>query len=121
MNILRANGFFEINGERKVVIKENGMEVAINRGSMEEPFGNGNKYESIPAVFKIINLATIEQIPSIIENATVVAENEKNKHNNGENKTFTYLSGTATIEGKSVSVRITLKISKEKINFGYIT
>lgn len=117
LNTLRANGFFENNGERKIVIKENGMEVTINRGSIKETFGSGNKYESIPAAFKILKLATIEQIPSIIESANVIAENEKNIHNNGENKTFTYLSGTATIEGKSVPVRITLKISKEKNKF----
>ena len=117
LNTLRANGFFENNGERKIVIKENGMEVTINRGRIKETFGSGNKYESIPAAFKILKLATIEQIPSIIESANVIAENEKNIHNNGENKTFTYLSGTATIEGKSVPVRITLKISKEKNKF----
>ena len=117
LNTLRANGFFDNNGEKKVVIKENGMEVTINRGSIEETFGNGNKYESIPATFKILKLATIEQIPNIIENANVIVENEKNKHDNGKNKTFTYLRGTATIEGKYVPVRITLKISKEKNKF----
>ena len=116
-NTLKANGFFESNGERKVVIKENEMEVTINRGSIKETFGSGNKYESVPAAFKILKLATIEQIPSIIESANVIAENEKNRHNNGENKAFTYLSGTATIEGKSVPVRVTLKISKEKNKF----
>lgn len=117
LNTLKANGFFESNGERKVVIKENGMVVTINRGSIEETFGNGSKYESIPAAFKILKLATIEQIPSIIENATVAVENEKNKYGNGKNKSFTYLSGMATIEGKSVPVRVTLKISKEKNKF----
>ena len=117
LNTLKANGFFESNGERKVVIRENGMEVTINRGSIEETFGSGSKYESIPATFKILKLATIEQIPNIIENSSVVVEKEKNKYNNGKNKAFTHLNGTATIEGKSVSVRVTLKISKEKNKF----
>lgn len=117
LNTLRANGFFESNGERKVVIKENGMVVTINRGSIEETFGSGNKYESIPATFKILKLATIEQIPNIIENATVVDENKTNKYRDGKNKAFTYLSGTATVEGKSIPVRVTLKISKEKNKF----
>lgn len=117
LNTLRANGFFDNNGEKKVIVKENGMEVTINYGSIKETFGKGNKYESIPATFKILKLATIEQIPNIIESANVIAENEENKHNNGKNKTFTYLRGTATIEGKYVPVRITLKISKEKNKF----
>lgn len=119
---LRKDNFFSSKNSdgsesRKVVMSEQGMLVEINASGIKETFGKGKRYETAPADLKVLKLAVVEQLPTIIENAKIINDAVKNLHQNGENKTFIYLEGQADVNGKVVDVRIDLKQSVQKTKF----
>lgn len=102
---LRKEGFFEDN---EVINKDSGMVIRITAKGIKETLGAGKRFQSLPRVMKELKIATIRNLPNIIENGIVSDDNVQNYHDeNGD--LYAYITSDATIDGVKYGVRVSVK------------
>ncbi|MGN0527905.1 MAG: hypothetical protein ACI4IE_02140 [Eubacterium sp.] len=115
-NTLVNEGFFDEKASRIVTNANSGMKVEINESGIEEAFDPKN-YGNRGKRLKILKLASIRHVPDIIENGTLTFDNEKNYHNDNSNVKYAYIEGQTILNGKPVTIRITVRKSLQKNKF----
>ncbi len=115
-NTLVNEGFFDEKASRIVTNANSGMKVEINESGIEEAFDPKN-YGNRGKRLKILKLASIRHVPDIIENGTLTFDNEKNYHNDNSNVKYAYIESQTILNGKPVTIRITVRKSLQKNKF----
>lgn len=105
LQVLREEGVFTNN---EVVNEKTGMHIKINTKGIKETIGSGKRFQALPKKLKQYKIATIRYLKQIIEGADLLSDNIENFHEqNGY--LFAYLSNEVMIDGKVISIRISIK------------
>ena len=113
---LKNEGFFSDEGgrSRTVTNKESGLQIEINKSSIDETFSSGNKFEYLSKELKYLKLATIKEIADLIENAHLLTDDNENYHSGKSGVTYAYLETETTVDGKPVTVVMDIRKSPQK-------
>ncbi len=104
LNVLRKEKYFTDD----VINMKTGMRIRINAKGIKETTGSGKRFQSLPKLLKQYKVVTLRYLKEIIENAELIADDVKNiDQKNGY--TFAYLKNEILIDGKELTVRITVK------------
>ena len=109
-------GFFDENKRRIITNADSKMQVEINESGIEEAFDPKN-YGNRGKKLKILKLASIRNITDVIENGTLVLDNDKNYHNDKSNVKYAYIENQINLNGKLVTIRVTVRKSLQKNKF----
>ena len=116
---LLDEGFFTNSEERSRtdINAESGMAIVTNKDGIAETFSLNN-FIRLGKFKKIAKLATIRNLPDIIKNGHVVADNVNNKYDSADNnKKFAYIECPTELDGKEVIVKLAIKKSPQKNKF----
>lgn len=100
---------------REVINKESGMIIEITKKGIKETFGSGNRFQSLPRKLKELKIATLRNLPEIIQEAHLVKDNVLNFHGNAAE--YAYLALEVDINGLFAQVRIDVKKTPAKNKF----
>lgn len=100
---LEEEGYF---GE--YVNEETEMVIEITKKGIKETLGSGKRFQFLPRDLKELKLATIRNLPQIINEAHLTEDNAKNIH--GDSSEFAYFEVETDING--VPLRISLDVKK---------
>lgn len=109
-------GFFDENKRRIITNANSGMQVEINESGIEEAFDPKN-YGSRGKRLKILKLASIRRITDVIENGTLIFDNDKNYHSDKSNIKYAYIEDQIHLNGKPFIIRVTVRKSLQKNKF----
>lgn len=115
-NSLFSEGFFS-SGENSRVVKNKNTksEIEINKSGIQETFGKSGNFANLGKKLKYLKLATVRDIPSLLENAVLIEENVKNKHKENSSVLFDYYRAETVVDGIPVTVDFDIKkITSEK-------
>lgn len=115
LNVLRKEDFFT---ESEVINVQTGMLIKINAKGIKETIGPGMRFQALPKKLKQLKIATIHKIKWIVRNAELIKDDVPDYHHE-EGYTFAYLMAKIMIDGKVVSIRITVK-KKIAVNWFWI-
>ena len=113
---LVKEGFFtdSVSNKRFDVNEETGMIIETNKSGIDETF-TYNNFGRLGKFKKIAKLATIRDLPNIIKNGHVLADNVNNKYNSlDQNKKFAYIEHAMLLDGEEIVVKIAIKKSPQK-------
>ncbi len=115
---LQQNGFFTDDNKtgRTDVNQESGMEIETNKSGINETFSYKNFVVNGKET-KILKLATVPVLPTIIKNARVIEDNVSNFKNTQSSVKYAYLMGSIRVDGIDYDVKITVRKSSEKNKF----
>lgn len=113
---LTEDGFFE-NGNNIVYNEATGYEIEIGKKGIQETFGPEMRFQGLPTDLKKLKLATVRDLPAIIQNAKILETGVADVHNNTNQVSFDYLEGVANVSGESYRVKIVVKKSAIKNRF----
>ncbi len=88
---------------------ESGMQIEINKSSIDETF-SGSNYGRLGRFVKIAKLTTVRMLPEIIQRGTLISD----YHSNAINKKFAYFEYPVTIEGIPLNIKLSVKKSPQK-------
>ncbi len=104
LNVLRKEKYFTDD----VINTKTGMRIRINAKGIKETIGSGKRFQALPKLLKQYKVATLRYLKEIVENAELIVDDVKNIHQeNGY--TFAYLKNEILIDGKLLTIRITVK------------
>ncbi len=115
---LNNEGFFsdKDNRSRTVTNRNSSMQVEINKSGIKETF-NFDNYGKFSRKYKGIKLATVRELPKIIENGRLINDNVDNYHNEESSVKFAYIESEVKIDGQNIAVKIDIKKSPQKNKF----
>ena len=115
---LQKSGFFtdEARVSRVDVNEESGMEIETNKSGINETFSYKNFVINSNDT-KIIKLATITSLPSIIQKGKVIEDDVPHTKNANSSATYAYLLGSVSIDNIPVDVKVTVRKSPRKNKF----
>lgn len=115
---LKNEGFFTDEGGASTTVTNNdsGMVVEVNARSIKETLNDKN-YRRVSRKLKIAKLATIRNIPSLIEKGHLLSDNVINAHNSESSVSYAYIESKVSINGKPANVRIAIRKSPQKNKF----
>ncbi|MBQ9760148.1 MAG: hypothetical protein IJW16_02235 [Clostridia bacterium] len=118
LNTLLNEGFFtdSENKRRSDVNEESGLVIEINKSGIDETF-SFNNFSRLGRFKKIAKLATIRELPNVIKQGHLIADNVDNKYANAINKKFAYIEYATEIEGERLVVKLAIKKSPQKNKF----
>ena len=119
LSTLEMEGFFTDvqNRSRTDVNEESGMIIETNKSGIEETFCYNN-FIRLGMFKKIAKLVTIRDLPRLIKNGRIVADDVSNKYDkNDKNKKFAYIESETTVDGEKVIVKLAIKKSPQKNKF----
>lgn len=115
---LQKNGFFtdEARTRRIDVNEETGMEIETNKSGINETFSYKNFVVNSNET-KIIKLATITSLPSIIQKGKIIENDVPHAKNTNSSATYAYLLGSVYIDNIPIDVKVTVRKSPRKNKF----
>lgn len=115
---LQKSGFFTDGARvsRVDVNEESGMEIETNKSGINETFSYKNFVINSNDT-KIIKLATITSLPSVIKRGKLIYDNVKNAKKDNSGVKYAYLIGSVTVDGNTYDVKLTIRKSLEKNKF----
>lgn len=118
ISTLKSEGFFTNEGGTSTTVtnSESGMVVEVNVKGVKETFYQKN-YGRTSKQLKIAKLATIRDIPKLIEKGTLISDDVENMHNSESGVSYAYIKSDVKINGKSATVRIVIRKSSQKNKF----
>ena len=114
---LSDEGFFS--DENNIVTNvDSGMIVEITKDGIKETLGPGSRFQTLPRKLKELKLATIRELPSLIEGAKLELDNKLNYHNDNSKLKYAYLSNEVVDDdGNEYTITITVRKSFQKNMF----
>lgn len=105
LRVLRDEHFFEKN---EIVNTDSNMTIRISPKGIRETLGSGNRFQTLPKVFKTYKIATIKYLPEIIRTGNIIEEDVANSHDeNGYH--YAYIGNMIFIDGVKYGVRIAIR------------
>ena len=114
---LENDGFFDENGERKVINADTGIEVVINYKGVKETFGPKYNYGYLSKIRKKMKIATIEYVPELIKYGELVKANVPNYHNNKSDLLFDEIEHPVKLDNEDYIVKIKIRKSRDGNKF----
>ena len=117
LRVLRDEHFFEKN---EIVNTDSNMTIRISPKGIRETLGSGNRFQTLPKVFKTYKIATIKYLPEIIRTGNIIEEDVANSYDeNGYH--YAYIGNMIFIDRVKYGVRIAIRKKLPQIIFGFIT
>ena len=120
INTLTEEGFFS-NGKNIVVNRESDMVVEITKDGIRETLGKNYRFQTLPRKLKELKLATIHELPRLIETAHMANDDVLNAHNPNSKVKYAYLHTDVDVQESegtnSYTVTITIRKSSQKNKF----
>lgn len=118
ISTLKSEGFFTDEGGTSTTVTngDSGTVVEVNVKGIKETFYKKN-YGRSSKRLKIAKLATIREIPALIEKGTLTSDNVENAHNADSGVSYAYIESKVNINGEPATVRIAIRKSTQKNKF----
>ena len=113
--VLKNENYFE---QGYITNNKTNMLIRLTARGIKETLGNGKRFQYLPKLVKMQKVATLRELPLIIQNAELVEDEVKNYHEDATNR-FAYFISNATIDGEVYRVRIVV-CKKVESNHFYI-
>ncbi len=115
---LKSDNFFRQN-DGGLIVKNNasGMIIEITPDGIKETLGEGSRFEKLGGGLKISKIATLRNLPDILENGDLVEDNVKNIHNKKSSVKYAYVQGATDLNGKRVKINVSVRKSPQKNKF----
>ena len=105
LRVLREEGFFE---QDYVMNLESELVIRITSKGIMETLGNGNRFQTLPKKLKQYKVATLRELPILIETGNMVDVDAENSHDKSGYH-YAYICNEVFIDGKRLGVRISVK------------